>query len=1214
MRRRLALVAIIAMFGGVAYAQTCPAPVIEISSENVCPWRDTTASVQAPAEGEWQNIVWSIDGGAFRFPDYPYEGYTSYGTNVTFYAYGNDPVTLRAHGYHSSGCDVESETGVMIRTVAPPVIEVSQPDLCRYEQATATIQPPAEGTWEGYSWSIEGGSFVTNEYPHRSQYAYTANPVFEADGTGPVTLNVQAYDSFGCQAPLTSIQVPMRDIPLPQIVVQEGSCPQTASITNAQDYVYFHWNVDAARLTTSEFAPTINFHPNGNYLVTLSVQALHRDGCWVENSVQFTPTTVPNMSIHLEPSTLCQGDVVWAYSVNEPGVTYEWSTDGYSGDIFGSPYHDRARVYLRGDTLALTLTGTRTATGCIGSSTMYAMIQSGPVGGFSSIPSSICPNSVATVSTYANAASYAWTVTNGTIVSGQGTASIHVRALDASPVTVRVVKTGPNGCSKSYQQSIPVPPAPAANVTASGPTAFCQGGSVTLTAPSATSYLWSNGATTQSIVANTSGNYSVTITNANGCSSTSAATAVTVHAAPATPAITPSGPTTFCEGGNVTLSAPAGYSYLWSNDATTQSVTVDQSGSYSVTITDGNGCSATSEPAVVTVNPLPVAAIEANGPLAFCEGGSVTLTASNGASHLWSNGATTPSITVAAAGDYSVTVTNEHGCSTTSAATTVTVHDALGIAWINIPQVCNGAEASAQAQAYRNGQYVDDVTYVWSIEGGTITRNEGHRVYFISTSDSVTLAATGTDANGCSATRSQTAFVPPPVTATITPSGPTTFCTGGSVTLTAPEGYGYYIWSNGQEGFSLRSIVVSEPGEYRVTVSDFHNCSATSEPVTVTVNPLPEPVITAAGPTTFCQGGNVTLTASEGASYLWSNGATTQSITVGTSGDYSVTVTNAEGCSATSDATTVTVNALPEPEITASGATTFCQGGNVTLTASAATSYLWSNGATTQSITVSAGGNYSVTVTNAEGCSATSDATTVTVNALPEAQITPSGPTAFCQGGNVTLTASAGAGYLWSNGATTQSITVSASGDYSVTVTNAAGCSATSAHVDVTVHANPAAPVITPSGPTTFCQGGSVTLTAPASAGYLWSNGATTQSITVSASGNYSVAVTNENGCSAASAPAAVSVNAATAITQQPQSRVIPKNTATTLSVTATGTGALTYQWFRGTSGNTSNPISGATASSYTTPKLSRGTYTYWVRVTGSCGSVNSATATITAQ
>ncbi|NND94912.1 MAG: T9SS type A sorting domain-containing protein, partial [Flavobacteriales bacterium] len=129
------------------------------------------------------------------------------------------------------------------------------------------------------------------------------------------------------------------------------------------------------------------------------------------------------------------------------------------------------------------------------------------------------------------------------------------------------------------------------------------GESVTLTSSSAASYLWSTGATTQSITVFNSGNYSVTVTNANGCSRSSAVTPVTVNDLPATPTITPDGPTTFCETESVTLSSSAEDSYLWNTGAATQSILVTTSGSYSVTVTTADGCSATSASTSVTVNP-----------------------------------------------------------------------------------------------------------------------------------------------------------------------------------------------------------------------------------------------------------------------------------------------------------------------------------------------------------------------------------------------------------------------------------------------------------------------------------------------------------------------------------------------------------------------------------------------------------------------------------
>jgi hypothetical protein len=619
--------------------------------------------------------------------------------------------------------------------------------------------------------------------------------------------------------------------------------------------------------------------------------------------------------------------------------------------------------------------------------------------------------------------------------------------------------------------------------------------------------VWSTGATTQSIVVNATGNYSVTVTNINGCVGASAAVPVTVNSNP-TPTITAGGPTTFCQGGSVTLTSSAGISYLWSTGATTQSITVSTAGNYTVTTTVAGGCSGTSAATAVTVNPLPTPSITASGPTTFCAGGSVTLTSSPGSSYLWSTGLTSQSITVSAAGNYSVTVTNSNGCSAATAPVTVNVNaNPTPTVSANGPTTfCAGGSVTLTS--------TPSSSYLWST--GATTQS-------IVVNATGNYSVTATNANGCIGT---SANVPVTVnsnpTPSITASGPTTFCQGGSVTLTSSLGTAY-LWSTGA---TTQSITVTAAGNYTVTTTVAGGCSGTSAATSVTVNPLPTPTITAGGPTTFCQGGNVTLTASAGASFLWSTGAITQSITVSAAGNYAVTVTNAQGCSATTAPATVNVNALPTPTVSANGPTTFCPGGSVTLTSTPASSYLWSTGATTQSITVSAAGNYSVTVTNSNGCVGASAPTTVSVNSNPVPTVSASGPTTFCAGGNVTLTASAGSTYLWSTGATTQSITVSTTGNYSVTVTNASGCSGTSAFVPVTVNPLPT-PTVSANGPTTFCQGGSVTLTASAGSSYLWSTGAVTQSITVSAAGNYSVTVTDINGCVGTSAPTVVNVNAA---------------------------------------------------------------------------------------
>ncbi|HYC84960.1 MAG TPA: T9SS type A sorting domain-containing protein, partial [Chryseosolibacter sp.] len=293
--------------------------------------------------------------------------------------------------------------------------------------------------------------------------------------------------------------------------------------------------------------------------------------------------------------------------------------------------------------------------------------------------------------------------------------------------------------------------------------------------------------------------------------------------------------------------------------------------------------------------------------------------------------------------------------------------------------------------------------------------------------------------------------------------------------------------------------------------------------------------------------------------------------------------TNAQGCSDSSDVTSVIVHALPEAVIDPAGTQTICSGESIVLSASPGASHQWNNGATTATILVSIDGKYSVTISDVNGCMNTSDTTTVIVAESPEATITADNPTAFCEGDSVTLTASDGASYLWSTGATTGEITVSTSGDYTVAVTNADGCSDTSNITSVLVRPLPEA-AITPDGPTTFCEGGSVSLAASDASSFLWNTNATTPVITVTAAGNYSVTVTDVNGCSAISEATSVTVKSLPEITAEDVGRC----NAGTVTLTASGTG--TKSWFTTATGGTAV----GTGDIFTTPSLSA-TTTYYV-------------------
>ncbi len=235
---------------------------------------------------------------------------------------------------------------------------------------------------------------------------------------------------------------------------------------------------------------------------------------------------------------------------------------------------------------------------------------------------------------------------------------------------------------------------------------------------------------------------------------------------------------------------------------------------------------------------------------------------------------------------------------------------------------------------------------------------------------------------------------------------------------------------------------------------------------TFTVGP-PVVVVTPPGPVTLCAGSSVTIISSAGTGNIWSNGATTQSITVNTAGTYTVSVSNICG-TATSAPVVVNTVALPTATISTNTPTTFCSGGSVTLNANTGVglTYVWKkNGvvianATASTYVANKTGNYRVVVTNANGCSKTSAAKVVTVNGLPTATVTPAGPIAFCVGDSAVLTANQGTGltYQWKkfsnniNGAASLSYVAKTASTYKVVVTNANGCARTSNAVVVSVN------------------------------------------------------------------------------------------------------------------------------------------------------------------
>ncbi len=386
-------------------------------------------------------------------------------------------------------------------------------------------------------------------------------------------------------------------------------------------------------------------------------------------------------------------------------------------------------------------------------------------------------------------------------------------------------------------------------------------------------------------------------------------------------------------------------------------------------------------------------------------------------------------------------------------------------------------------------------SYLWS-PGGETTATKSVNSPGVYT---VTVSSTG----GCTGTDSVTVFTPTSTAPIITASGPLGFCAGGSVILTSDKLTGN-TWSTGA---TTRQIIVNTAGSFTVSHDDGSGCGTSISAAKVTtINAAPVAAIT--GELGICVGTPTTLDAGVHSSYLWSTGATTRTISVLSPGTYNVSVTNASGCTSTASANTF-YTTIPAPTIT--GNLNFCPGGSTVLDAGDGySSYAWSTGATSRIITVSNGTTIALLVGKPNGCtSASSVVTALFTKPVPEI----TGNDGFCTGGNTTLSASTNYnGYLWSTGAIASSINVNTTGSYSLTVTDANGCTGTTARSIVTYPT----PVPFISGTLSFCAGTATTLNAGTGySSYLWSTGATTATIPVSTVGNFSVAVTNSYGCSA---------------------------------------------------------------------------------------------------
>ena len=678
-----------------------------------------------------------------------------------------------------------------------------------------------------------------------------------------------------------------------------------------------------------------------------------------------------------------------------------------------------------------------------------------------------CENGATVLSVFDNFSSVIWS--NGTV----GNTSIVT-----TPGQYTVTVTDLNGCTAT--NSIDIIEQPSPDPTINGISQICPGDIITLSVEDldAINFFWSNNETSESIIVNTPGIYSVTSTNSFGCEGV-AFFEITLLPEPITII---DGNTILCTGESTVLSTDFGFSsYLWSTGETSEQITVSEAGTYSLTVTNAEGCQAETS---VDVMVYSSSEIEIIGDTAFCEDADVTLEGpvGNMLSYEWSTGSIDPVIDVQTGGTYILTVTDVNGCSNIDSVI-VTEYD-------NPEPIISGKLNICDDESAVLNVGDNFIAYNWST---------GDSIPEIVVNTENLYEVTVTDINGCVGTTSHLVTINTSPTPEI--MGEDLFCAGDSTMLNTDDGFVHYEWSNGD---STQTISINLPGNYDLTVTDVNGCQGTTS---ISVAGLPIPVPDIIGNALFCSGENTQLQVDSFSTYLWSNGASAQIVNIDAPGELSIIVTDVNGCQGVD---TIQIEELPLPSVNIIGDLDICQNESTIISQEPLNntySYIWNNGSSTSSIEVSQPGEYSLTITDDNGCTNSSTVELIQFT-LPEPEIL--GDDAYCYGESTNLTANAGYDiYQWSNGGIDQNTNIDSPGIYTLQVTDANGCQGI-ATIEITELEIPVAEI---TGETNFCAGASTTLSVNAFNSYAWSNGITTQINNINTPGELSIIVTDANGC-----------------------------------------------------------------------------------------------------
>jgi hypothetical protein len=936
---------------------------------------------------------------------------------------------------------------------------------------------------------------------------------------------------------------------------------------------------------------TYSWSPSGGTNATASVLGVgvynvtvtDGEGTQITRSATITQPPVLNASPAFT-NVACNGGANGVAAVSATGgaggYTYLWNTGATTSAITG----------LMAGTYSVTVTDANSCTKTVNN---IQVTQPSVLNATSAVTNVSCnggSNGVASVTATGGAGGYTYLWN-----TGASTAAITGRPAGTYSVTV----TDANSCTITLNNiTITQPPAVVSGTTVVSNISCFAGsnGAINLTPSGGTgpyTFNWGGGITTEDRTGLAAGTYSVTITDVNGCTGTVSNIAVVQPTAAVGGTTVVTNVSCFAgTNGTINLTPSGGtapYTFNWGGGITTEDRTGLAAGTYSVTITDNNGCTGTVSNIAVTQPPV------LNGTPAVtnvsCNGGSngvASITATGGTpgyTYLWSNGATTSAITGLSAGIYNVTITDFKGCTKIVSDIMVTEPPVLAASQGTVNNVsCNGGSNGTATVAVTGG--TGSYTYSWSPSGGTGATASGLT--------QGTYTVTVTDANSCQTTQTFTITEPTPLS--VTTSQTNLVCNGaatGEATVNVTGGTGTYTYLWSPTGGTAATATGLTAGTYIVTIKDANLCQTTqsftiTQPNALVATPVAQTNIGCRNEAT----GSATVSATGGTgtyTYSWSpSGGTAATATGLAAGTYTVIITDANLCQTTQTFTITQPAAILSASTASTGVSCFGgSNGTASVTVSGGTptyTYLWAPlGGTSSSITGRPAGNYTCTITDANGCTLVKN---ITISTPAAFSATVTQTNVSCNGGTngsatVNATgATAPYSYQWSpTGGTAKTASGLAAGTYTVTIQDANTCTYT-ANVTIT---EPAVLAATTSQTNVLCNGGATgTATVTASGGtlnytYLWSpSGGTAATATGLTAGNYSCLITDNNGCTLTKTFTINQPSVLTATTSQINATCVVGGQA---SVTPSGgTTPYNYLWSNGV---TTQTVTGLSAGNY---------------------------------